>query len=61
VLKLGYNLMSEEHGPKDLVRNAARAEEAGPTGTNRPSVQSSEADPSERSSWRAPRVSLIGC
>jgi G6PDH family F420-dependent oxidoreductase len=29
VLKLGYKLMSEEHGPNDLVRNAARAEEAG--------------------------------
>jgi G6PDH family F420-dependent oxidoreductase len=25
----GYKLMSEEHGPSDLVRNAARAEEAG--------------------------------
>jgi G6PDH family F420-dependent oxidoreductase len=29
VIKLGYKLMSEEHGPRDLVRNAARAEEAG--------------------------------
>jgi G6PDH family F420-dependent oxidoreductase len=29
MLKLGYKLMSEEHGPKDLVRNACRAEEAG--------------------------------
>jgi hypothetical protein len=29
VLKLGYKLMSEEHGPNDLVRNASRAEEAG--------------------------------
>jgi G6PDH family F420-dependent oxidoreductase len=29
MLKLGYKLMSEEHGPKDLVRNARRAEEAG--------------------------------
>lgn len=29
MLKLGYKLMSEEHGPNDLVRNAARAEEAG--------------------------------
>jgi G6PDH family F420-dependent oxidoreductase len=29
MLKLGYKLMSEEHGPKDLVRNAVRAEEAG--------------------------------
>jgi G6PDH family F420-dependent oxidoreductase len=25
----GHKLMSEEHGPKDLVRNACRAEEAG--------------------------------
>jgi G6PDH family F420-dependent oxidoreductase len=25
----GYKLMSEEHGPSDLVRNASRAEEAG--------------------------------
>jgi G6PDH family F420-dependent oxidoreductase len=25
----GYKLMSEEHGPNDLVRNATRAEEAG--------------------------------
>ena len=29
MLKLGYKLMSEEHGPADLVRNAARAEAAG--------------------------------
>ena len=29
VIKLGYKLMSEEHGPKDLVRNAVRAEAAG--------------------------------
>jgi G6PDH family F420-dependent oxidoreductase len=29
MLKLGYKLMSEEHGPADLVRNALRAEEAG--------------------------------
>jgi G6PDH family F420-dependent oxidoreductase len=29
VIKIGYKLMSEEHGPKDLVRNAARAEAAG--------------------------------
>jgi G6PDH family F420-dependent oxidoreductase len=28
-VKLGYKLMSEEHGPADLVRNARRAEEAG--------------------------------
>ncbi len=27
--KLGYKLMSEEHGPADLVRNVKRAEEAG--------------------------------
>jgi G6PDH family F420-dependent oxidoreductase len=27
--KYGYKLMSEEHGPTDLVRNASRAEEAG--------------------------------
>jgi G6PDH family F420-dependent oxidoreductase len=29
MIKLGYKLMSEEHGPADLVRNAQRAEEAG--------------------------------
>ena len=29
MLKLGYKLMSEEHGPAELVRNARRAEEAG--------------------------------
>ena len=29
MVKLGYKLMSEEHGPADLVRNAKRAEEAG--------------------------------
>ena len=29
MIKLGYKLMSEEHGPADLVRNAARAQEAG--------------------------------
>jgi G6PDH family F420-dependent oxidoreductase len=29
MLKLGYKLMSEEHGPTDLVRNAQRAERAG--------------------------------
>jgi G6PDH family F420-dependent oxidoreductase len=29
MLKLGYKLMSEEHGPADLVRDAKRAEEAG--------------------------------
>jgi G6PDH family F420-dependent oxidoreductase len=28
-LKLGYKLMSEEHGPADLVRNAVRSEQAG--------------------------------
>ncbi len=28
MLKLGYKLMSEEHGPTDLVRNAKRSEEA---------------------------------
>ena len=27
--KFGYKLMSEEHGPSELVRNASRAEEAG--------------------------------
>ena len=27
--ELGYKLSSEEHGPNDLVRNAARAEQAG--------------------------------
>jgi G6PDH family F420-dependent oxidoreductase len=29
MLKLGYKLMSEEHGPSALVRNAQRAEQAG--------------------------------
>lgn len=29
MIKLGYKLMSEEHGPKDLVRNLVRAEAAG--------------------------------
>jgi G6PDH family F420-dependent oxidoreductase len=29
MLKLGYKLMSEEHGPAALVRNAQRAEQAG--------------------------------
>jgi G6PDH family F420-dependent oxidoreductase len=29
MIRLGYKLMSEEHGPADLVRNARRAEEAG--------------------------------
>ena len=29
MIKLGYKLMSEEHGPKDLARNAVRAEAAG--------------------------------
>ena len=29
MLKVGYKLMSEEHGPRDLVRNAVGAEEAG--------------------------------
>ena len=29
MIKLGYKLMSEEHGPKDLVRNLVRAEQAG--------------------------------
>jgi G6PDH family F420-dependent oxidoreductase len=29
MIKLGYKLMSEEHGPTDLVRNAKRAEQAG--------------------------------
>ena len=29
MVKLGYKLMSEEHGPADLVRNARRAEQAG--------------------------------
>ncbi|MEJ0068535.1 MAG: TIGR03557 family F420-dependent LLM class oxidoreductase [Pseudomonadota bacterium] len=29
MIKLGYKLMSEEHGPADLVRNATRAEQAG--------------------------------
>ena len=29
MLKLGYKLMSEEHGPRELVDNAARAEQAG--------------------------------
>jgi G6PDH family F420-dependent oxidoreductase len=29
MLRLGYKLMSEEHGPKELVKNAERAEQAG--------------------------------
>jgi alkanesulfonate monooxygenase SsuD/methylene tetrahydromethanopterin reductase-like flavin-dependent oxidoreductase (luciferase family) len=29
IVKLGYKLMSEEHEPNDLVRNAKRAEAAG--------------------------------
>jgi len=29
MIKLGYKLMSEEHGPAELVRNAERAEQAG--------------------------------
>jgi len=29
MLKLGYKLMSEEHGPADLIRNGQRAETAG--------------------------------
>src|SRR5947209_5469765 len=29
MIKLGYKLMSEEHGPIALVRNAQRAEKAG--------------------------------
>jgi coenzyme F420-dependent glucose-6-phosphate dehydrogenase len=29
MLEIGYTLSSEEHGPKDLARNAAAAEEAG--------------------------------
>jgi G6PDH family F420-dependent oxidoreductase len=29
MLRLGYKLMAEEHGPSDLVRNAQRAEQAG--------------------------------
>ncbi len=29
MIKLGYKLMSEEHGPADLVRNAQRAENGG--------------------------------
>jgi G6PDH family F420-dependent oxidoreductase len=29
MIKLGYKLMSEEHGPAELVRNAKRAEQAG--------------------------------
>jgi G6PDH family F420-dependent oxidoreductase len=29
MVKLGYKLMSEEHGPADLIRNANRAEQAG--------------------------------
>ncbi len=29
MIKLGYKLMSEEHGPNDLVRNVKRAEQAG--------------------------------
>jgi G6PDH family F420-dependent oxidoreductase len=29
MVKLGYKLMAEEHGPDELIRNARRAEEAG--------------------------------
>jgi hypothetical protein len=29
VIRFGYKLMSEEHAPADLVRNAQRAEELG--------------------------------
>jgi G6PDH family F420-dependent oxidoreductase len=29
MIKLGYKLMSEEHSPTDLVRNATRAEQVG--------------------------------
>lgn len=29
MVKLGYKLMSEEHGPAALARNAKRAEQAG--------------------------------
>src|SRR5437763_6631454 len=29
MIKLGYKLMSEEHGPAALVRNTVRAEQAG--------------------------------
>jgi alkanesulfonate monooxygenase SsuD/methylene tetrahydromethanopterin reductase-like flavin-dependent oxidoreductase (luciferase family) len=29
MVKFGYKLMTEEHGPADLVRNAQRAEQAG--------------------------------
>src|SRR5690606_38868101 len=29
MIRLGYKLMSEEHGPADLVRNAVGAEQAG--------------------------------
>ena len=29
MIKLGYKLMSEEHGPSELVRNLVRAEQAG--------------------------------
>ena len=29
MVALGYKLMSEEHGPVELIRNAQRAEEAG--------------------------------
>ena len=29
MVKLGYKLMAEEHGPTALVRNTVRAEQAG--------------------------------
>ena len=29
MLKIGYKLMSEEHGPAELIRNGQRAEKAG--------------------------------
>ena len=42
MLKLGYKLMSEEHGPLALVHNGRRAEQAGfkdcPHGCPRPVV-----------------------
>jgi hypothetical protein len=41
MLELGYKLMSEEHGPADLVRNAARAEQAGFIGSHRAELSAS--------------------
>ena len=43
--ELGYKLMSEEHDPADLVRNAARAEQAGFIGSHRAELSASSVFP----------------